>query len=143
MKKISTKDLALIGKKRTYSVANFAGLCLMGSTRPYHTLDQASERLKQKRFKKYTPRESEFPLYSPWEFQKQLDIEQMTIRVKEESYREHKNSIVPKYYRQVVRRPDEAGRFKWIEIELREIGQQYSMDMEAICEIFEQVNCDK
>ena len=67
----------------------------------------------------------------------------MTIRVKEDSYREHKSCIVPKYYRQIERRVDEAGRFKWFEIELTEIGHEYSVGFEAVCEIFGQVNCDK
>ena len=47
-----------------------------------------SESIKQKRFKKYTPRESEFAQYEPEQMRKQLAIETMEIRVLEKSYRE-------------------------------------------------------
>ena len=41
--------------------------------------------MKQKRFKRYTPQEREFPEYEPQEFAKQMEIESMSIRVNEAS----------------------------------------------------------
>ena len=82
-------------------------------------------------------------MYEPLELQKKSDVEIMEIRVNEKAFEEHGKVIVPKFYRTVVRKPDMEGNFKWIEIELQEIAQQYSRDYEEVCTIFEQVNCDK
>ena len=68
MKKISKASLAAVGQKRTYSTAS--ALCYTSFTRPMRTLGQMGETFKQKRFKRYTPSESEFNLFEPWEFEK-------------------------------------------------------------------------
>lgn len=51
--------------------------------------------------------------------------------------------MIPRYYRSVVRRTDEEGKFKWMQIELEEMAQQYSRSVEEIMVMFGQVNCDK
>ena len=50
-----------------------------------HTLDQVSEQMKLRRFKRYTPTDREYPAFEPWEFAKQMDMEIMSIRVNEAS----------------------------------------------------------
>lgn len=76
----------LAGIKRTYTSAT--EYCYSHMQRPHRTLEAMSESIKQKRFKKYTPRESEFAQYEPEQMRKQLAIETMEIRVLEKSYRE-------------------------------------------------------
>ena len=66
-----------------------------------------------------------------------MDLERMEIQVHEDSFREHKNQIAPRYYRSGVRKTDLAGRFKWFRIELTEIAQQFSKPFDEVAEIFE------
>ena len=82
-------------------------------------------------------------MWTPKEIGKYLDIETMEVRVNEKSFKEQGDRIVPKYYRTVVRRPDEEGRFKWIQLELEEIANEYSKSFDEVLNIFESVNCDK
>lgn len=130
----------LAGQKRTYT--NASELCYTHMARPFRTIEALSERIKQKRFKQYTPRESEFAQYEPEQMQKQLEIEIMEIRVKEKSYRENTQLVIPKHYRKVTRRTDEAGEFRRLERELQETARQYSRSFDEILQIFDQVNCD-
>lgn len=51
--------------------------------------------------------------------------------------------MIPRHYRTVVRRQDEAGKFKWLTIELEGYAQKYSRSIDEIFQLFEQVNCDK
>mmetsp|Transcript_37432 Transcript_37432/g.49221 ORF Transcript_37432/g.49221 Transcript_37432/m.49221 type:complete len:124 (+) Transcript_37432:706-1077(+) len=67
----------------------------------------------------------------------------MNIKINEKAFKANNDYIKPKDYRTVVRKPDMAGKFKWINIELEEIASQYSKDMDEVLQIFEQVNCDK
>ena len=131
----------ILGQKRTYSQAS--DLCYTTKTRPFQTMEEISERLKSKRFKRYTPQDREYPQYEPREFAKQMDVECMSIHVNEKSYKEHSNTLVPKHYRSIVRRADEAGKFKWLQIELEEIAYQNSKDIDFVVGIFESVSCDK
>jgi len=102
-----------------------------------------AEKLKQKRFKRYTPRESEFPAYEPWEFAKQMDIEIMEIKTNEQSYIDNKKINVPKYYRTVTKREDEDGLCKWLKLELEQMAVEFSKDFDDVVTIFSQVNCCK
>ena len=99
--------------------------------------------MKQKRFKRYTPQEREYPAFEPWEFEKEMDLQTVSIQVNEASYKQHNYKMIPRYYRTVVRRPDEDGKFKWLQIELEEMSQKFSRSMEEIMNIFAQVSCDK
>lgn len=135
MKKISLKNMSAAGLKRTYRQAS--ELCFTAKTRPLRTLEQVSEMMKQKRFKRYTPQEREYPAYEPREFAKQMDVEIMSIKVNEASLKKNQNKMIPRYYRTVVRRVDEQGKFKWLAIELEEMGQQYSVSQDEIMTLFE------
>ena len=49
---------------------------------------------------------------------------------------------MPKYYRTIVRRRNEEGKFKWMHIELEEMAHQYGVEIEKLYDQFGQVNCD-
>jgi len=64
LKKVSKVGLA--GLKRSYNMFTTASsLCYTAQKRPFQTISLMAEKLKQKRFKRYTPRESEYPAYEP------------------------------------------------------------------------------
>ncbi len=121
MKKVTRKRLQLAGTKRTYTSAT--EFCYSHMERPHRTLEAMSESIKQRRFKKYTPRESEFAQYEPEQMRKQLAVEFMNIHVLEKSYREQTQLIIPKYYRKVVRKTDDAGEFRYLKKELEETAR--------------------
>ena len=72
-----------------------------------------------------------------------MDLEFMEIKVNSATYKQQGNHIIPKLYRTVVRKPNDEGKFKWLEIELHEMASQFSQSFDEIITIFEQVNCDK
>ena len=134
LKPVKTKGLSL-GSKRTYSEAS--AFCYNAQKRPFSSLSALSERFNQKRFKTYAPRNGEVPLWSEEELDKYYDIERMCVHINEQAYIACGYQIKPKDYRTVVRKVDDDGRFKWINIELREIAREYSKDIDEIFQIFE------
>jgi len=80
----SVSKAGLAGLKRTYNLFSTASsLCYNYQNRPFQTISLISEKLKQKRFKRYTPRESEYPAYEPWEFAKQMEVEILEVKCNE------------------------------------------------------------
>lgn len=141
MKPVNTKGLVKLGQKRTYT--NASSLCFNQPSRPSGFLSNAVEQLNRKRFKRYAPRHGECALWTSKEIEKYLDIETMEIRVNEAAFEKCNHIVVPKFYRTIVRKPDEDGKFKWIQLELEEMANEYSKTLEEVLPIFEQVNCDK
>ncbi len=141
MKSVSTKGLKL-GQKRTYSLAAPSGTYYNHSTRPCGALANAVEQLNLKRFKRYAPRHGESAMWNQKELEKYLDIETMEVKLNEAHYKKN-GVLIPKFYRAVVRKPDEQGKFKWIQQDLEEIANEYSKTFDEVVTIFEQVNCDK
>ena len=77
------------------------------------------------------PDDFSIPVYSSYEFAKQMDMEFMKIKVNDDDYRA-KDCVMPRTYRTMVRSVDEMGKFKRLNMELEEIAQQYSKDLEDI-----------
>lgn len=150
MKKVSIVGLA--GLKRTYNVyTQGSALCCThtansttSKARPFPgTLSNLSEKMKMKRFKRYTPSDLEYADYEPWEFKKQMKLEIIKIKVNEASYKEQNGRIVPKHYRTVTKEQDLEGFFEVLNGELEEMARQYGKTFDEVTEIFESVNCDK
>ena len=89
------KVTKLIGQKRTYNMYSESNNMIISKlNRPYVTLDQVSEKLKERRREKNFLQEKDVPIYDPELFEKQMDLEIMNIMVNEASYR-LKGAIVP------------------------------------------------
>ena len=101
------------------------------------SLSSLVENLNSKRFKVYAPRNNEMAHWSNSELDKYFEIEHMHMRTSEKAFKDNKGFIRPKDYRVVVRRPDQAGQFKWIQRDLEEIAHQYSKDLDEVFVIFE------
>ena len=140
MKTVKTRGVNLCSK-RTYSAASEH--CYSGETRPFSSLSDLGERLNQKRFKTYEPRNEELPTWNAEELGKYYDIERMVVKINEDKFKAAGDVIKPREYRTVRRVPDDAGKFKWIQIELEEIGREYGLDDDQVLVMFESVNCDK
>jgi len=110
MKKVNK----LVGMKRSYNMYEDANSLIYSTeTRPFQTLEQICETLKQKRHKEHVPRDSEVPELDRERFNKQMILEITNIKVHEKTYRQ-KATIIPALYRTVVRKNDIAGSFMLI-----------------------------
>ena len=93
------------------------------------------EKLLAKRFRYFTPNSNDLPTYTEKEFEKQMNLEIMTIDVNDEDYRQ-RGFVYPRHYRKMERKEDEAGKFKQFNMDLQELSNQFSRDFDEVLELF-------
>jgi hypothetical protein len=85
------------------------------------SIGQIGDHLLTKRMRVVAPDDFSIPVYSAYEFAKQMDMEFMKIEVNDRDYRA-KDCVMPRTYRTMVRSVDEFGKFKRLNMELEELA---------------------
>ena len=126
----------LAGMKRSYNMYEDSNSLIYSTeTRPFKTLENVSDSLKQKRHREHVPRDSEVPEFDRERFNKQMILEITNIKVNEKAYRQ-KGTIIPALYRTVVRKNDIAGNFMLLQQEFAQYAREYSVDIEEVSMLF-------
>ena len=126
----------LVGMKRSYNMYEEANsLIYTTENRPFQTIENICETLKQKRHREHVPKDSEVPELDRERFNKQMILEIVDIKVNEKTYRQ-RGTIIPALYRTVVRKNDIAGSFMLIQREFEQWAKEYGIDVEEVSMLF-------